>query len=125
MIGFGVNCRSHPGGLAYPAADLAQSGLTLKPCDVLVALAETFTTSLALWDRGMDFAAVRRAWLEFAPPIGMPIVVTTPRGRLCGRFGGLASAGHLLLDTQDGCVTIDAGDVFLPDVLTDAMQQQT
>ena len=126
VIGFGVNCRSHPEGLAYPAMDLAAAGFALEPDAVLAALADGFVAASALWVRGENFAAIRRAWLRFAPAPGTPIAVTTPRGRLEGRFGGLAPGGQLLLDMEDGSrVTVDAGDVFLPGIVTDAMHQQT
>ncbi len=123
VIGFGVNCRCHPEDADYPATDLAEAGFSLEPAEVLTALSETLASALTLWNGGGDFPAIRRAWLEFGPTPGTPVVVATPRGRISGSFGGLAPAGHLLVDTPQGRVTIDAGDVFLPGGITDAMQQ--
>ena len=125
VIGFGVNCRSHPDQLAYPATDLAEAGLAWTPGEVLAALVDALASALALWDRGRDFGAIRSAWLRLAAAPGTPIVVKTLQGRLRGRFGGLAPTGHLLVDTPDGRVTVAAGDVFLPGLRADAMKQQT
>ena len=125
VIGFGVNCASHPEGLPYPATDLATAGHPCAPAAVLAALAETFAATLARWDKGSNFAAIRSDWLSVAAGLGDAITVATPRTLETGRFSGLGPDGHLLIDTVRGRVAIDAGDVFLPGLDAGAMHQNT
>ena len=117
VIGFGVNCRSHPDGLAYPATDLATAGdLAPDPEQILVALAEAMALQLVIWDKGAQFHAIRIAWLALAVDIDTRLVVALAERRLTGTFQGLDPAGRLLLATEQGRTVIDAGDVFLPEM---------
>ena len=125
VAGFGVNCGSHPGGLSYPATSLAAAGVACSPMALLAALSWTFAVTIARWDRGANFAAIRDDWLGFAAGLGDAVTVAMPRGTVTGRFEGLGPNGHLLVDTPRGRVTIDAGDVFLPGLLAGAMHQNT
>ncbi len=121
VVGFGVNCASHPEDLPFPASDLAEAGIHHAPMTVLAALAEAFAATLARWDRGTGFAAIRSDWLRLAAGLGEAIIVKTPAGVVEGRFEGIGPAGHLLVETTRGRVTIDAGDVFLPGLVASAM----
>lgn len=120
VIGIGVNCRSHPQELAYPATDLAAAGdVEADLGAVLVEFVRQFDIQLRVWDRGAGFAAVRSAWLAMAAGRGERIVVVTPRRRLDGIFRDLDATGRLRLDTGDGPVAIEAGDVFFPAMAAD------
>lgn len=115
VIGVGVNCRSHPSDLAYPATDLAEAGVDeCDPDAVLADFLRRFDIGLQQWDGGAGFAATRRAWLGLAAGLGERIGVVRARGRLDGIFRDLDATGRLLLDTADGTVAIEAGDVFFP-----------
>ncbi len=114
VIGFGVNCRSHPDGLAYPAAHLADAaGRSIDPDDVLVRLGPQLEANLALWRRGAGFPAVRSAWLALAAGLGDTLTVRGSSRTVTGLFSSLDSTGRLLVETTEGCVAIDAGDVLL------------
>ena len=124
VIGFGVNCRSHPDGLPYPATDLrAACDTAADPEAVLANLLPEITRQLAIWNGGAGFAAIRAAWLERAAGLGARISVALPRGATqAGIFRGLDDAGRLLLDTDHGRVSVDAGDVFLPGLAAGAKE---
>jgi BirA family biotin operon repressor/biotin-[acetyl-CoA-carboxylase] ligase len=118
VVGFGVNCRSHPEGLPYPAIDLAAAGDPAPdPKEILSALAEAMARQLAIWDKGLEFNAIRSAWLSLAIDLQTRLGVTLAERRLSGTFQGLDPTGRLLLDTDGGRLAIDAGDVFLPDMV--------
>ena len=75
VIGIGVNCRSHPDGLAYPATDLEVAGASnANPDSILADFTRGFDIHLKQWDRGAGFAAVRLAWLAMAAGLGERIV---------------------------------------------------
>ena len=114
VIGFGINCRSHPDGLAYPATDLtAAAGAPVEPDEVLADLGSSFRQHLGLWNRGANFLGIRSAWLAKAAGLGDMIEVRCFSRTVTGMFSSLDSTGRLLVETADGCVAIDAGDVFL------------
>ncbi len=114
VIGFGVNCRSHPEGLAYPATDLSlAAGHAVTPSEILEALTPNLQIQLEVWDRGAGFPLIRSAWLAIAAGLGDMITVTSSSRTVTGRFVSLDSTGRLLVETADALVAIDAGDVFL------------
>ncbi|MDH7796036.1 MULTISPECIES: biotin--[acetyl-CoA-carboxylase] ligase [unclassified Beijerinckia] len=113
VLGCGVNCASHPDGLAYAATDLKALGHDIAPSRLLQALAMAFARWLDVWAAGEGFAAIRAAWLERAAGVGGPVRVNLAGQMHEGRFADMDAAGRLILDGADGRVTIDAGDVFL------------
>ncbi len=120
VIGFGVNCRSHPENLLYPATDLtAAAGRPVDPDMILAPLASALVAQLRGWDRGAGFAAVRAAWLAFAAGLGDTIRVQSSSRTVTGCFSGIDPTGRLLVETAEGSVAIDAGDVFLRGAIPD------
>lgn len=115
VIGIGINCRSHPDGLAYPATDLRAVGASEAGIEHLTTdFIRLFDIQMMEWNAGRGFAAVRSAWLAMAAGLGARIVVATPRHHVDGIFRDLDATGRLLLDTSDGRHTVEAGDVFFP-----------
>jgi BirA family biotin operon repressor/biotin-[acetyl-CoA-carboxylase] ligase len=113
IIGCGVNCRSHPDGLAYPATDLASIGSPCGPADVFVELSRGLAHWLDRWQAGQGFPTIRDAWLREALPPGSPLRVVSNGHSIEGHFRTLDPAGRLVLDTGSGATAIEAGDVFL------------
>ena len=114
VIGFGVNCRSHPSRLDYPTTDVESfAGSPCSPMSLLASLSRHVVDGLALWDRGRNFAAVRDAWLAMALPMGAPLSVRTSLSRTQGAFETIDDHGRLILRTATGLLTVDAADVFL------------
>ncbi|GAC1328794.1 MAG: biotin--[acetyl-CoA-carboxylase] ligase [Beijerinckiaceae bacterium] len=115
VVGFGVNCRSHPSTLPYPATDLAAIGTSLDaPEDVLPRLSDAMAEMLQVWAAGKGFATIRQQWLAGALGLGEAIRVTLGSGSVSGIFETIDARGRLLL--RDGAErrTIEAADVFLP-----------
>lgn len=117
VIGVGVNCASHPKGLPYPATDLASLGVAVGPGELLDSFAEELAGWLDQWDEGRGFALIRAAWLLFAAGMGETAEVAMGDQRIKGVLRGLDERGRLLVDTEAGLRTIDAGDVFLPGLI--------
>lgn len=114
VIGFGVNCLSHPRALPYRATDLIEAGdVTADAGMLLAAIAASMETRLAVWDQGRNFATIRDMWLAYAAGLGERIKVAAPGRTLDGTFVGLDQAGRLMVETDAGIATLDAGDVFL------------
>lgn len=113
VIGFGVNCSSHPRGLPYPATDLAALGMACEPGDILRPLSASMASWLDRWDGGAHFAEVREAWLRHAGHLDRRIRVTFGAKVVEGLFKTIDMSGRLVLETETGQMTLDAGDVFL------------
>ena len=112
VIGFGVNCASHPRGTNFPAADLLSAGALVVPDALLLALAAVMQRRLAQWQSGEGFVSIRADWLARAAGLGEDIGVRLPERELRGRFEGLDDAGRLLVRQPDGLTTVSAGEVF-------------
>ena len=113
VAGFGVNCRSHPQGLPYPTTDLAALGVVCEAGDVLTLLSASMASWLDRWAGGANFAEVREAWLRHAGHLDRPVRVTFGAKSVEGLFRTIDAAGRLVLETETGRMTLDAGDVFL------------
>ena len=114
VIGFGVNCGSHPDGLPYRTIDLGvAAGRPVEPQALLAGLSETMLDALASWQGGPGFDDVRRRWLARATPLGTALTVSGRDARMAGIFAGIDPEGRLLLRTETGEQTIDVGDVAL------------
>ncbi|WP_237151615.1 biotin--[acetyl-CoA-carboxylase] ligase [Oryzibacter oryziterrae] len=111
VIGIGINCRHHPEGTPYPAADLAGLGYPVEPDDLLPVLAARMKQRLDAWRDG-SFAPLREAWLARARGVGETITVRMPNGTREGVFDGLDADGRLLLRAGGQVEAISAGDVF-------------
>ena len=114
VMGFGVNCASHPEiDGPIPASDFAARGLPVDAAALFAALARSMAAELGRWDRGDGFAAVRSAWLARSLGIGEPIRVNLEGRAVDGRFEDLDPGGRLVLVRPDGTrETFSAGDVF-------------
>jgi BirA family transcriptional regulator, biotin operon repressor / biotin---[acetyl-CoA-carboxylase] ligase len=112
-IGIGVNCRHHPPQTSYPATDLAAAGADISAEELFRALSGTMARRLGQWQRGANFAAIRRDWLDRAFGVGAQMKVRLPGRELFGRCEALDERGRLLLRLADGTLqAIAAGDVF-------------
>jgi BirA family biotin operon repressor/biotin-[acetyl-CoA-carboxylase] ligase len=86
----------------------------MAAADLLNSFAEELADRLDQWDEGRGFAQIRAAWLSFAAGIGEAATVAAGDQRIKGVLLGLDERGRLLVETEVGLRTIDAGDVFLP-----------
>ncbi len=112
VVGIGVNCRSHPPDLAYAATHLsAVASRDVGPDDLLPHLDRAMMDWLARWRAGENFAVVRDAWLARAAGLGEAIDVSLGDRILHGTFETIDPQGRLVVATDDGLITIDAGDV--------------
>jgi BirA family transcriptional regulator, biotin operon repressor / biotin---[acetyl-CoA-carboxylase] ligase len=113
VIGCGINCVHHPDNPDYPATDLAACGFPVSAEDLFPQLAGEMDAVLALWNRGMGFAAIREEWLMAAKGVGQPVVVNLHNGPLRGTFEDIDSDGYLCVLTETGeRHRISAGDLF-------------
>jgi BirA family biotin operon repressor/biotin-[acetyl-CoA-carboxylase] ligase len=116
-IGCGVNVAGAPQGTPYPATCLAVHAPLVDRDALFERFSARFAARLLAWDRGAGFAALRRDWLARAAGLGAEIRVRLPTGDLAGRFTDLDEHGRLLLQQPGGLVSLDAGDLFFPNLL--------
>ena len=117
VVGFGVNCESHPEDTPYPATSLARIGVRKIDRDaVFAALSDSMAIWLDAWARGENFPKIRRAWLDLAGGLDAPAKVQRNGNVMEGTFRGIDAQGRMLLERVDGKLeTIEAGDLsFAP-----------
>ncbi|MGC6399251.1 biotin--[acetyl-CoA-carboxylase] ligase [Sphingomonas sp. FW199] len=114
VIGFGVNLAHAPSLTDRATIALSATGFDVAPQQLVEVLAATFARWLGRW-RDRDLAETRADWLARAHPVGTALSTHLPDGsRISGLFRGIDPAGALMLATSDqGVMTIHAGDVFL------------
>lgn len=112
VIGMGVNCCAHPTDTPYPATDLKSAGAFARVDELFERLTQRMAEALALWDRGQQFALIRKAWLTRAAGRGETITVRSGERAREGVFRDIDEEGRLLLERQGGVETVLAGDVF-------------
>jgi len=113
VIGFGVNCASHPESVDYPVTSLAAEGAVVSPADLFEALMASFGATYGNWALGEGFAAVRSLWVARAAGIGEAITVRLPNREIRGTFEALGPDGALAVRGADGALThVAAGEVF-------------
>jgi len=114
VIGFGVNCVSHPPLTLYQATDLRSLGFQVTAEGLFDSLTACLAEQLAHWRQPGGFETIRTAWLKRAAHLGKEITVRTAQEEITGIFADLDARGHLVLKQRDGGRrTIYAGDVFL------------
>ncbi len=111
-IGIGVNIVSHPEDTPYPATHLAVEAPMLTAEMVFDHLSEALVTQLRDFGNGAGFPLIRSRWLALSAHLNKRISVRSPKQDLVGLFKDIDSEGCLLLETDDGLLRIDAGDVF-------------
>jgi BirA family biotin operon repressor/biotin-[acetyl-CoA-carboxylase] ligase len=113
VVGFGVNCRSHPHDTPYPATNFTAAHFELSPAALLRRLGVTWTARAREWARGQGFASIRAAFLARVTGIGAQIEARLSDRAVAGRFEGIDERGALVLIKPDGArVTVAAGDIF-------------
>jgi BirA family biotin operon repressor/biotin-[acetyl-CoA-carboxylase] ligase len=112
VVGFGVNCASHPLDTFFPATDLRLAGALVAPDALFAALSAAMLRRLAQWQSGAGFASIRADWLARAAGLGKDIRVSLPERELRGRFHGIDQAGQLQVEQPSGLATVTAGEVF-------------
>jgi len=114
-VGVGVNLMSVPddvGAVDFPPVSLVGEGG--EACDAdefLSLLASNFATEERLFQE-FGFGHIREKWLRRAARLGEVITARTAKGEVSGTFETVDLAGHLVLMTPKGRVTIPAADVY-------------
>jgi BirA family biotin operon repressor/biotin-[acetyl-CoA-carboxylase] ligase len=114
VIGLGVNVAVLPSGLPE-ATMLTRFAPEATAEGLFMHLSDAFARRFSDWaqaPRGSE--AHFGAWAERAHGLGSRVRVKMPKGEVEGLFRGL-DRGRLLLDTQEGLVKLDAGDLYLLD----------
>lgn len=124
LVGFGVNCRTHPEGALFPATDLILEGAKQQdatPESVLALILQQFEPLYQNW-LALGLKNIRPEWLNLAKNLDETISIRVSEflpdgGKITGTFIGVdEESGALLLKENDGLVhRITHGDVFFPE----------
>lgn len=116
-IGIGVNLVAAPpiadveANALLPVALASELGVAIAPEAFLNLLASAYAQhehSFATY----GFAPIRAAWLAQAARLGERITARTAKDIHVGIFRDVDPEGQLVLETEQGLITIPAGDVY-------------
>ena len=111
VLGFGVNCVSHPDNIS--ATSLSAEGIEASPDLVFDNLVREVSLALSEWDSGSGFGVLRDYWLCHCSGLGGRISVSTDSASTSGIFESIDDSGRLVLLGDDGVRHyIMSGDVF-------------
>jgi BirA family transcriptional regulator, biotin operon repressor / biotin---[acetyl-CoA-carboxylase] ligase len=111
-IGIGVNIVEHPDNTPYPADHLQSFSPNLTAEDLLQKLSLALKSELDCFSDGSGFPLIRQRWLAAAAHLNQTIHIRSTDSQVQGVFKDIDADGRLLLETANGMVRIDAGDVF-------------
>jgi len=114
VIGVGLNIKSFPENVEFPATSLIREGAKkdISAEMMLETFCRRFLTGYVTWKK-LGFEPVRKAWLRRAAWLGKEITVRLERETLKGEFKGLDKDGALILLHNGDERRITAGDVFV------------
>jgi len=112
VLGCGINVAHSPPEARLPATSVREeTGENVELENALESYAAHLFNWVQRWQRD-GFQPVREAWLERAAGLGSSIGVEIAGKRIDGTFQNLDNRGALVLETQNGVRTINAGDVY-------------
>lgn len=119
IVGIGVNVVHAPDGMPYPTARVQDFAPQIDRALLFEALSRRLALRYTQWRAALNMpgmlAKLRDEWIMRAAGLDQTVTIRLPSGPREGIFTGLDSEGRLLLATQSGIETIDAGDLFFPD----------
>jgi BirA family transcriptional regulator, biotin operon repressor / biotin---[acetyl-CoA-carboxylase] ligase len=124
IIGIGINVAQAPVADGRATVCLAGHVPGLTAPRVRAAIDAALPHWLGLWQGGVGFDAVRRAWLARAGAVGEAISVNAGHERIEGSFLGIDDGGALLLREAQGVIRrLTYGDVSLAGAAGDAPER--
>jgi BirA family transcriptional regulator, biotin operon repressor / biotin---[acetyl-CoA-carboxylase] ligase len=122
ILGIGVNVAVLPPDLPE-ATLLARFTPEATVERLFLHLSDAFAHRFSEWAQAPRGSQAHfAAWAERAHGLGSRVRVKMPKGEVEGLFRGL-DRGRLLLDTKDGLVKLDVGDLYLLDKAASAQGQ--
>jgi len=111
IVGIGVNIDSSPDNTIFPAANLKDFNIAIKPEILLQNFLDEFEILYQNW-LSFGFAGIRAAWLEGAYRLGEKIFVKSDGKLIDGIFQDLDEDGSLILLAESGVTKILAADIL-------------
>ncbi|MBH89346.1 MAG: biotin--[acetyl-CoA-carboxylase] ligase [Magnetovibrio sp.] len=114
VIGVGLNIKSFPKDVAFPATALTHEGArkTISAEIILKLFSYHFLPTYKIW-KNLGFESIRTAWLSRAAWLGREITVRLEKETLKGKFKDLDKDGALILLHNGNERRITAGDIFI------------
>jgi BirA family transcriptional regulator, biotin operon repressor / biotin---[acetyl-CoA-carboxylase] ligase len=118
IVGIGVNVVHAPDGMPYPTARIHDFAPQIDRAMLFEGLSRRLALRYTQWRAALNMpgmlARLRDEWIMRAAGLDQTVTIRLPSGPREGIFTGLDNEGRLLLATQSGIETIDAGDLYFP-----------
>ncbi|MBS0272205.1 MAG: biotin--[acetyl-CoA-carboxylase] ligase [Proteobacteria bacterium] len=111
LIGCGLNLKTYPDQVRYPATTFQSEGIYLSLEEVLLGLSSSLQRYISLWQKE-EFPAIQALWMEHAANLGKEISVDFEGQLTEGIFEGIDEEGLLVLKTSKGRIKLMAGEIL-------------
>lgn len=111
LIGCGLNLKSYPPEVRYPATSLENEGIYLSLDEVLHPIVSSLERYIALW-RKKGFSDIHNLWMKEAANLERKISVDFEGKVQEGVFKGIDEEGCMLLETPQGMIKVAVGEVL-------------
>lgn len=111
LIGCGLNVKSHPSQMRYPATSFQNEGIYLSLEEVLHRVVSSLQRNIVLW-RKEGFAPIQALWMKEAANLEKKVTLDLQGKTQMGVFKGIDEEGALILATPQGLVKVNAGEVL-------------
>ncbi|EKE09535.1 MAG: biotin-[acetyl-CoA-carboxylase] ligase [uncultured bacterium] len=111
LIGCGLNLKTYPQEVRYPATSFEKEGVYLVLEDTLRGIGSSLDRYISLWEKE-GFASIRDLWKQRAAHLGQIITFECDDKIYTGKFEGINDEGLLILKSPQGRLELIAGDVL-------------
>lgn len=111
IIGVGVNIKSYPSDVPYPATSLIKEAVSIAPAELARIFVQRLQELLPLWVAG-GFAAIHDKYNEASIKPGSSVKVRLPDGDIEGEFSGVNNSGTLMVKCGSKMHELQAGEIM-------------
>ncbi|MBP6950677.1 MAG: biotin--[acetyl-CoA-carboxylase] ligase [Alphaproteobacteria bacterium] len=115
LIGCGINLKTPPQQVRYPATSFQEEGIYLSLKEVLSAIVSSLEHYIDVW-RKDGFAPIHALWMKDVANFEKEIVFDLEGKTYEGVFEGIDESGFLLLNTPQGKMKLMAGEILAKEV---------
>src|SRR5262249_2163657 len=109
--GCGINLKSCPQMMRYPATSFQNEGIYLSLKEVLHRSVTSLQRYIMLWQKE-GFTPIQSLWMKEAANLDKRITLDLQGKTQEGVFKGIDGEGGMILDTSQGVIKVNAGEVL-------------
>lgn len=111
LLACGLNLAHKPSHPRYPATSFSEEGLFFEKDEMINKFSSALETTLNLW-KEKGFSPFQERWMTWAAGLNKSISFEYQGKSYEGLFKGIDSKGGLMLESRQGLLTMNAGEII-------------